>query len=86
MEQILHTVDEWQKAVVQLDRLVYDDAKKEFDLNSQTGFGADGDDEERIQDFESVRGRFESNPFVIEVLAHIERKTALGEKIKQLLR
>ena len=85
MEQILRTIDDWQDAVVRLDRMIYEDAKKEFDLNSQTGFGADGNDEQRQQDFESVRGRFESNPFVIEVLAHIERKSALGDKMRRLL-
>jgi hypothetical protein len=85
MEQILRTIDDWQDAVVRLDRMIYEDAKKEFDLNSQTGFGADGNDEQRQQDFESVRGRFESNPFVVEVLAHIERKSALGDKMRRLL-
>ena len=85
MEQIVRTIDDWQDAVVSLDRMIYEDAKKEFDLNSQTGFGADGNDEQRQLDFESVRGRFESNPFVVEVLAHIERKSALGDKMRRLL-
>ena len=85
MEQIVRTIDNWQDAVVSLDRMIYEDAKKEFDLNSQTGFGADGNDEQRQLDFESVRGRFESNPFVVEVLAHIERKSTLGDKMRRLL-
>ena len=85
MEQVIRTIDDWQDAVVRLDRMIYEDAKKEFDLNSQTGFGADGNDEQRQRDFESVRGRFESNPFVVEVLAHIERKSALGDKMRRLL-
>ena len=58
--------------------MIYDDAKKEFDLNSKTGFGVDGDEQQKHLDFESVRGSFESNPFVMEVLNHIERKTKLG--------
>ena len=37
------------------------------------------------QVFEEVRGSFESNAFVQAVLKHIERKSALGDKIlKQL--
>ena len=84
-EQLRHTVEAWKEAVVRLDRLVYEDAKKEFDLNSQTGFGADGDATQRQQDFESVRGRFDNNPFVVEVLAHIERKTQLGDRILRML-
>jgi hypothetical protein len=86
LEQVLHTVDEWQQAVVDLDRMVYNDARKEFDLNSQTGFGADGDSRQREADFEHVRGSFESNSFVQAVLEHIERKSALGESIRQKLR
>ena len=86
LEQILRTIDEWQKAVVDLDRMVYDDARKEFDLNSQTGFGADGDSRQRQADFESVRGNFENNSFVQAVLEHIERKSALGDKMREKLK
>ena len=82
---MLRTIDEWQKAVVDLDRMVYDDARKEFDLNSQTGFGADGDSRQREADFESVRGNFENNSFVQAVLEHIERKSALGDSIREKL-
>lgn len=81
LEQIKETVTEWQDAVVKLDHMVYDDARKEFDLNSHTGFGADGDREQAAADFEEVRGSFESNSFVKAVLEHIDKKTALGEKI-----
>ena len=85
MEQIRCTITDWKEAVVGLDKMVYEDAKKEFDLNSQTGFGVDGDREQAAADFEEVRGSFESNSFVKAVLEHIERKTALGDKILGLL-
>jgi len=85
LEQLRATVSQWQEAVVGLDKLVYEDAKKEFNLNSQTGFGVDGDASQRKADFESVRGSFENNPFVLEVQAHIARKTALGNKIQEIL-
>ncbi|MGL5979945.1 MAG: DUF4954 family protein [Phocaeicola sp.] len=78
---VIDIVRKWQEAVVSLDKLVYADAKKEFSLSSMTGFGADGTNEERELDFEQVRGLFESNPFVTEVLKHIEVKTALGEEL-----
>ena len=32
-------------------------------------------------DFEQVRGDFESNPFVMAVLRHIEVKRALGDEL-----
>lgn len=83
--QILQAIDQWQEAVVRLDRMIYDDARKEFDLNSQTGFGVDGDREQAEADFEEVRGSFESNSFVKAVLEHIERKSALGDKMRAVL-
>ncbi len=85
LAQIRQTVTEWQKAVVSLDKMVYNDARKEFDLNSQTGFGVDGDREQAEADFEEVRGSFESNSFVKAVLEHIERKTALGNRVLEKL-
>lgn len=74
-------VRQWQESVVGLDRLVYEDAKKEFSLTSMTGFGADGSKAEQKLDFEQVRGVFESNPFVTAVLEHIKVKTELGNEL-----
>ena len=85
IEQIRRTVEEWKNAVVKLDRMVYDDARKEFDMNSQTGFGVDGDREQAEADFEEVRGSFESNSFVKAVLEHIDKKTALGDRVLEKL-
>ena len=81
LEQLCATVQQWKEAVVGLDKMVYNDARKEFDLNSQTGFGVDGDREQAEADFEEVRGSFESNSFVKAVLEHIAKKTALGNQI-----
>ena len=81
IDKVRKTVQDWRNAVVKLDQMVYDDARKEFDLNSQTGFGVDGDREQAEADFEEVRGSFESNSFVKAVLEHIEKKTALGNRV-----
>ena len=70
----------WKDAVLRLDRMVYEDARKEFNLASMTGFGADGDKTQKESDFEQVRGDFESNDFVQTVLKHIETKSALGDR------
>ena len=85
LAKLRKTVEEWREAVVKLDWMVYDDARKEFDLNSQTGFGVDGDREQAEADFEEVRGSFESNSFVKAVLEHIDKKTALGNKVLEKL-
>lgn len=80
-KDIIHIVNEWMNAVVSLDKMVYADAKKEFSLSAMTGFGADGNRKEQEQDFEQVRGAFESNTFVTAVLQHIEVKTELGNEL-----
>ena len=52
-----------------------------------TGFGADGDKTRRDEDFNAVRGGgFDDNPFVNEVLDHIDRKTRLGDLILSRLK
>ena len=80
-EDIIRIVEQWREAVVWLDRMIYEDARKEFSLASRTGFGVDGSRMEKDMDFEQVRGDFESNPFVQATLEHIEVKSALGDEI-----
>ena len=84
-EQVIDIVKQWKEAVIGLDRQLYEDARKEFDLASMTGFGADGSKEVKELDFEQVRGDFESNPFVTAVLEHIRVKEALGDELIQRL-
>jgi len=81
IDQIIDLVKKWEKAVIGLDNMLYNDAKKEFTLISQTSFGNDGDDEIKLQDFEQVRGRFENNQAVIDIQKHIEKKTILGREL-----
>lgn len=80
-DDVISIVEQWKKSVVDLDNLLYEDAKKEFSLSTQVGFGVDGDLRERAKDFASVRGDFKSNATVIEILNHIERKTNLGNRV-----
>lgn len=83
---IIHMVEQWKAAVISLDEMIYEDAKKEFSLSSRTGFGADGNSKEQKKDFEQVRGAFEKNAFVTAVLEHIETKTRLGDSIIKKMR
>lgn len=80
-QDVIDIVQRWQAAVVGLDRMVYEDARKEFSLSAMTGFGADGSRTEQQMDFEEVRGAFNSNPFVTAVLEHIRVKTELGNEL-----
>ena len=85
-EAIIRIVKTWQEAVVHLDQMLYEDARKEFSMASRTGFGADGNSEQKETDFEQVRGAFENNPFVESVKKHIDDKTALGDELIQRLK
>ncbi len=84
--QVCEIVEKWKAAVIGLDQMLYEDARKEFSLASMTGFGADGSREEKELDFEQVRGDFESNSFVQAVLEHIRVKRALGDELLARLR
>lgn len=79
IEDMIKVITDWRDSVVRLDRMLYDDAKKEFDINSKTGFGVDGDEADRLADFEAVRGKFEENSFVRNCLDHIRVKSQLAE-------
>lgn len=80
-DDVIDIVQRWKESVVNLDKMLYDDAKKEFTLSSMTGFGIDGGDDVKRRDFEQVRGEFESNPVVAEIQDHIQRKSALGDEL-----
>lgn len=81
-KQAVEIIKQWKNAVVSLDKLIYDDARKEFALSSMTSFGADGDKTRRDEDFANVRGgTFDENQFVQEVLDHIKRKSELGDRM-----
>ncbi len=79
--QIIETVKGWQQAVIGLDEMLYDDARKEFSLSAMTGFGIDGTEGDKRLDFEEVRGAFETNSFVEAVKQHIVDKRALGDEL-----
>lgn len=84
--ELVALICKWRESVVGLDELLYEDAKKEFRLDSMTGFGMDGNKTTQKLDFEKVRGNFESNDFVNEILSHINRKTKLGDRMIEKLK
>ena len=68
----------YRKAIEACERMEH----LEKNLSEFAGrFGVDGSDKEKLEDFEGVRGAFESNPFVTAVKEHIVVKRALGEEL-----
>jgi hypothetical protein len=78
---VIRIVERWKKSVIDLDKMLYEDARKEFTLSSMTGFGIDGGEEIKRLDFEQVRGAFESNGVVSAIQDHIDQKSALGNEL-----
>lgn len=78
--------DRWEKAVVDLDRMLYDDARKEFSSVARIGFGLYDAAGASADDFEQVRGDFEADPFVRMVQDHIAAKSALAADLRSRLK
>ncbi len=81
LEDFINLVEASKNASISLDSMLYLDAQKEFDQNSHVGFGMDGDDVQKTQDFEAVRGTLKSNPFVRQLLNHSEEQSQLAEEM-----
>jgi len=85
-EDVIAVVEEWMTAVLNIDRWLYEDAKKEFALTQRIGFGIDGDEEAQRKDFENVRGSMETDDSVLAIKQHMAAKEALGKHIIQLIK
>ena len=72
---LIQFIESWKQAVVAFDQQLYDDAKKEFGTMASVGFGLDGDEQNKSNDFAAVRGAFDTHPFVVEVLRHMSEKS-----------
>ncbi len=86
IDEAIGLVEQWKKSVVALDQMLYNDARKEFQLSSMIGFGIDGDLQTQQADFEVVRGKFESNSLVGQIKNHIKTKTELGDRMIEELK
>lgn len=78
---VVFVVEKWKESVLEIDRLLYADAKKEFSMSKMTGFGVDGRNGARELDFAQVRGEFEKNETVKAIQVHMHTKEALGNEI-----
>jgi hypothetical protein len=80
-DDIIGLVTRWKTAVIELDRMIYADTKKEFAETAQIGYGLDGGKETMQRDFEQVIGTFEENNIVSDIKKHIAGKAALVDKL-----
>ncbi len=79
-EDLRTIINEWKENKQRFNKMIMADAQKEFDANSRIAYGIDGDQEVRDADFEAVRGRYEANSFVQELLSENEEIEAIAAK------
>lgn len=79
-EIALIILNEWKSDSIRLNKMIENDARKEFDAFAKIGFGIDGDESVKDSDFEAVRGSADENSFINELKtesAGIERTADL---------
>ncbi len=80
-EQLIELITSWETESVKLDKMILNDAGKEYDDSSKIGFGIDGDLSVRDRDFQAVRGTPEENKFIAGIHEEIGR---IGKKAAEL--
>ena len=88
LEHLISALESCKKAEITFSDLILRDAKKEFNQIARTGFGIDGNEDDKSADFEAVRGDFNSNSFVVEIQKtseiKLEKLNNLIEKLNKL--
>jgi len=85
-KDVAQIVNQWKASVITLDNMLASDASKEFSDVSHTSFGIDGDEKTKTDDFQQVRGDYETNSFVCEIKKHIEAKSNLSDELLQRIK
>lgn len=81
-DELRQLIEDWKMSSIKLNNMTMKDAGKEFDANSKIGFGIDGDAAIRDQDFEAVRGDYETNKFVVGLQQENRDIEERAEKLK----
>lgn len=86
LADVAELTDRWENSVLALDRMLYEDARKEYSAVSSTGFGADGLHTTKAEDFRNVRGNFDDDSFVKMVQRHMHEKSALAADLRKRIK
>lgn len=78
-EYLSGIITDWKNESLKLNNMILKDALREFDADSKTGYGVDGNKDE---DFEAVRGSYETNSFVRQIK---EENAAFEERANKAL-
>lgn len=78
-------ITNWLESSIKLDKMMLEDAFKEFNKTSQVGFGIDGNKEEKALDFSVVRGNYHDHELVEELRVGMIHKRRRCEEMLQRL-
>lgn len=78
-------ITQWLESSIQLDKMMLEDAYKEFNKTSQVGFGIDGGKEDKSLDFSVVRGNYNDHKLVKELRVGMLSKHRRSEVMLQRL-
>ncbi|MCW3806762.1 DUF4954 family protein [Plebeiibacterium marinum] len=76
-------IDKWVENNNKILSAITSDAKKEFNAKTKTGFGHDGGEKEKEDDFYAVRGSFEENDFVVSLTQTFTKANSEANDIKE---
>ena len=88
VEDLKKAAEDFGKASETFFGMILKDSKKEFDAAARIGYGLDQSEEDKIKDFEAVRGTAETNKVIKklegELNSIIDRSKAVAEKASKL--
>ena len=78
---LIQIIDNWQTSSEKAIRRILKDAAKEFSPKSRIGYGLNGDEEMRDNEFASIVGTYGENDFIINLNKKLESLPARANKI-----
>jgi len=84
-KQIKELITLWKENSVRLNNMILNDGKKEFDANSQIGFGLAEEASMNGLDFKNVRGTYEENSFIVKLQEEKLQIEKMADKICETL-
>ncbi len=79
-DDLKQLIEDWKTQKQRFNNMIMSDAQKEYDANSHIGYGIDGDELAQEADFTAVRGTYEGNGFVQELMQENEEIETLANR------
>jgi len=85
VDQLLEILSRWKTESIKLNKMILNDAAKEFDDSSKIGFGIDGEQAIVDKDFTAVRGLPDDNKFIQGIQKEIIETEAKAARLRVAL-